>query len=812
MLIISKLLCGRVAAALSVCLWLSGCVAPMVSAIPPPLTRTNSLAAETTQAESEPEKATQGLKVANAPIPDSAGFKSTAEGGANLPSGSTEPVSVNVDQMSIKAFTQFVFGSLLKKTVALDAKLAQRTDLITLRTDTPQTARQVAETAKLLLQGYGVSVTEFDSLVRVSPADSKGGDLPLLRRGRASADTPTALRPVFHLVELEATRSSEVLVWIKTMFGTKVDLQDVPGQNSILISGSPENVTASLDMVRVLDAPRMRGRISKRLSPAFISATDLVSRLNELLTAQGYAVSSQVQGGGSSAIVLVPVASLNTVFVFAATQSVAEHVVKWAAELDQAPPKIGNAGFLSYPVMYSDAQSLAKTMSDLMSAGTAVPMVTTPAGFVAGARTGGRVVVNSATNSLIIQGGSADEQRQWRALLQELDRPVKSALIEVVVAELTLGAKEQLGVEWKMVDQVVNGGIISGGTLGGLGIGTGGLGLSFLNDAGQVRGLLNFLGSSSNSRILSSPKLMARNAETATIQVGQEVPIVTSQQTGTSTTPSNTTGVLQTIQYRSTGVILKVKPIILAGGRLDLEVVQEVSSAAQTTTGVVTSPTISSRRVDTKLSLRDGGTVMLAGLISNDSSKGNSGVPGLKDLPGIGNLFKTQNESNNKTELVILITAHILNDDFESESITESFMQSLGSWLSAPESTAPAKPGFGGAKQPASVKRTAAVATGTEVEAGGGKEVLFIPKQQDPGVIEVPARSRRSASNQAPSVPAPSVGTPVVDGKPAQGAGVGATSTSTAPSRPSATGDEGPMGRLVTDPALIEELKRAAGR
>ena len=501
MLIISKLLCGRVAAALSVCLWLSGCVAPMVSAIPPPLTRTNSLAAETTQAESEPEKATQGLKVANAPIPDSAGFKSTAEGGANLPSGSTEPVSVNVDQMSIKAFTQFVFGSLLKKTVALDAKLAQRTDLITLRTDTPQTARQVAETAKLLLQGYGVSVTEFDSLVRVSPADSIGGDLPLLRRGRASADTPTALRPVFHLVELEATRSSEVLVWIKTMFGTKVDLQDVPGQNSILISGSPENVTASLDMVRVLDAPRMRGRISKRLSPAFISATDLVSRLNELLTAQGYAVSSQVQGGGSSAIVLVPVASLNTVFVFAATQSVAEHVVKWAAELDQAPPKIGNAGFLSYPVMYSDAQSLAKTMSDLMSAGTAVPMVTTPAGFVAGARTGGRVVVNSATNSLIIQGGSADEQRQWRALLQELDRPVKSALIEVVVAELTLGAKEQLGVEWKMVDQVVNGGIISGGTLGGLGIGTGGLGLSFLNDAGQVRGLLNFLGSSSNSRI-----------------------------------------------------------------------------------------------------------------------------------------------------------------------------------------------------------------------------------------------------------------------------------------------------------------------
>ncbi|MBC7618891.1 MAG: hypothetical protein H7293_07875 [Candidatus Saccharibacteria bacterium] len=782
----------------------------MLSAIPPPLTRINSPAAEATRTESEPEKAAQGLKVVNAPIPELSGSKSSVEGGSVLPSGSAEPVSVNVDQMSIKAFAQFVFGSLLKKTVALDAKLAQRTDLITLRTDTPQTARQVAETAKLLLQGYGVSVTEFDSLVRVNPADSKGGDLPLLRRGRASADTPTALRPVFHLVELEATRSSEVLGWIKTMFGTKVDLQDVSGQNSILISGAPENVTAALDMVRALDAPRMRGRIAKRLSPAFVSATDLVSRLNELLTAQGYSVSSQVQSGGTSAIVLVPVASLNTVFVFAASQAVAEHVVKWAAELDQAPPKIGNAGFLSYPVMYSDAQSLAKTMSDLMSAGTAVPTVTTPSGSVSGARTGGRVVVNSATNSLIIQGGSADEQRQWRALLQELDRPVKSALIEVVVAELTLGAKEQLGVEWKMVDQVVNGGIISGGTLGGLGIGTGGLGLSFLNDAGQVRGLLNFLGSSSNSRILSSPKLMARNAETATIQVGQEVPIVTSQQTGTATSPANTTGgVLQTIQYRSTGVILKVKPIILAGGRLDLEVAQEVSSAAQTTTGVVTSPTISSRRVDTKLSLRDGGTVMLAGLISNDTSKGNSGVPVLKDLPGIGNLFKTQNESNNKTELVILITAHILNDDFESESITESFRQSLGPWLAAPDSIAQPKAGLGYPKQAADLKRPAAATAGTEMEAAGGKEILFIPKQQDPGVVEVPAQSKRNASNQVQSVVAPSAGTAAADGKNLLGSA--ASSSAPVPSRQS-PGDEGPMGRLVTDPALIEELKRAAGR
>lgn len=801
MSIISKILRFPLGSLAVTVLLLTGCAVPPMTL--PPAFRPG--AAVTPEQEFSPQPSAvegdgQRLSVTNAPAPDGAAAVAGIGAKTVAADGSGETVKVNVDQMSIKAFTQFVFGTLLKKTVALDAKLTQRSDLITLRTDNPQTARQVAETAKLLLQGYGVSVTEFDSLVRVNPADAKGGDLPLLRRGRASAETPTALRPVFHLVELEATRSSEVMAWIKTMFGNKVELQDVANQNSILVSGAPENVSAVLEMVRALDAPRMRGRIAKRLTPAFLSATELVTRLTELLGVQGYAVSGQAAGAAGSAIVMVPVVALNTVYVFTASQTVAEFVVKWAAEVDQAPPKSGNAGFLSYPVKYSDAQTLAKTMSDLMAAGSAVPTAANAG------KTASRVVINSATNSLIIQGGTSDEHRQWRGLLQELDRPVKSALIDVVVAELTLGAKEQLGVEWQMADQVLSRGAITGGTLGGLGIGSGGLGLSFLDNVGQVRGLLNFLGSSSKSRILSSPKLMARNAETATIQVGQEVPIVTSQQSGTPATGVTTPGILQTIQYRSTGVILRVKPVILAGGRLDLEVSQEVSSATQTTTGVSTSPTISNRKVDTKLSLRDGGTVMLAGLISNDSSNGDSGIPGLKDIPGIGNLFKNQNESSNKTELVILITAHILNDDFESEAITDSFRRSLGQWLEAPEK----------AVSPKSVKPEEAVKSTSQAQPSTSALVLpsakpaevsvQVPRQTDPAVIEVPAASKRTgttagttqAGSTAPKVSADSV----------QGPALG-----NAPPAPvqhaSPAADSGGPGKLVTDPALLEELQRA---
>ncbi len=799
MSIISKSLKFSLLASVFVSLLLAGCAVPPM-AFPAALRLKVEPEPESAQAQepgmSKAESAR--LSVTNAPTPETAGSALSAVTPSTGAAGG-ETVTVNVEQMSIKAFTQFVFGNLLKKTVALDSKLAQRTDLITLRTDHPQTPRQVAETAKLLLQGYGVSVTEFDSLVRVNPTDAKGGDLPLFRRGRASSETPAALRPVFHLVELEVTRSGEVITWIKTMFGNKVELQDVTSQNSILVSGAPENVTAALEIVRALDAPRMRGRVAKRLTPAFLSATELVTRLNDVLTAQGYAVAGQASGSGTSAIVMVPVVSLNTVFVFTTSQAVAEFVVKWAAEVDQVSPKTGSAGFISYPVKYSDAQTLAKTMSDLMAAGSVVPSA-------AGAgKTVSRVIVNSATNSLIIQGGSSDEHRQWRALLQELDRPVKSALIDVVVAELTLGTKEQLGVEWQMADQTFGAGVITGGTLGALGIGSGGLGLSFLNNAGQVRGLLNFLGSSSNARILSSPKVLARNAETATIQVGQEVPIVTSQQSGTPATGVTTAGILQTIQYRSTGVILRVKPIILAGGRLDLEVTQEVSSAAETTTGVSTSPTISSRKVETKLSLRDGGTVMLAGLISSDSSKGNSGIPGLKDVPGLGNLFKTEKDSSNKTELVILITAHVLNDDFESEAITDSFRRSLSQWLEAPGGMAPVKAPKSG---PSPRAVTEAV---PELPASSKQAVdVVVPRQTDPQVIEVPVASKRpgdvptavqAGSISQTSLPVVGSGAPQV---PESNKAKAASSQLQAPMQ----SDGGP-GKLVTDPALLEELKRS---
>ena len=107
---------------------------------------------------------------------------------------------------------------------------------------------------------------------------------------------------------------------------------------------------------------------------------------------------------------------------------------------------------------------------------------------------------------------------------------------------------------------------------------------------------------------------------------------------------------------------------------------QEVSAAQSTSTGVSASPTFSTRKIDTKLTLRNGATVLLGGLISEDSANGNTGIPLLKDIPLIGNLFSNQTRNGNRRELIVLITPYLINDNHDAETLTEAFRRSLGPW------------------------------------------------------------------------------------------------------------------------------------
>jgi len=649
---------------------LGACAAPQ-PIIPPPLDLPRNVAEHSAQAQDVAQRRELATGIGETPKPPSPERLQTGKPAPKPTPVGEEAADITLafEQIPLPAFIQAVYATILKRNVNLDPNVMGRKDLVTLRTGNPQTSTQVENAVRLLLKSYGLTVVEMGSLVRVVPDNANLGYLPEIRRGRAQPETPLPLRPVFQLVELNAVRNPDVANWLRTLFGDKVIVQEDASRNAVLLSGIGDNIQAALEAIHVLDQPLMKGRQSLRVSPVYWSADELAKKLGEILTAEGYGISTTTGQGITYPVTLLPVSAVNAVFVFAGSQSILDHVTAWAKELDRPNEKGVGRSFFTYPVQYTDAQSLAVTLEKLL--GGAAVISTDPAKKAAL----GRVVVDAGSNSLIFQGNSED-YGQIRGLLQSLDKPAKEALIEVTVAEVSLTDDSQFGIEWLLKEASISG-AVTAATFGGLKVGSAGLTIKHVNSAGETRLLLNALASSNRATILSSPRVVARNGETASIQVGQEVPIVTSQQTNPTT--GGTGGILQTVQYRSAGVILNVKPVIHSGDQVDLDISQEVSSVA-TQKGVADSPIFSSRKLQTKLSLRNGATVLLGGLISKDQSQGNTGIPLLKDIPLLGHAFRNDSESVKSTELIVLITPYIISDDNDAAAVTAAFRGQLGEW------------------------------------------------------------------------------------------------------------------------------------
>ena len=627
----------------------------------------------------------------------------------NLKKSGEKGVTLNLQSMPLPEFVNAVFGAVLKLNVSIDPQVAQRTDMVSLRSGAPMDADQIFAAAQAVLRSYGIAAQEFNGLVRVVPENSQSGYLPEIRRGRAMPDVPESLRPVFFLVELEHTQSTQAVTWLRTLFGNRVTATEDARRNMILLSGQSDAIRTALEAIQLLDQPQMRGRYSVRIAPVFWSAEEMARRLVDLLTAEGYAASTL--SSSPSPVLVVPVAPINSVIVFAANQQILEHTLHWAQELDQTPPS-RSGGYITYHVRNVDATDLAATLAQVMgeSAATSEPAATpvpaasgaaavpgaaaTPASSAVRQNPGSRVVVNKAGNSIIIKT-TPTEYQQWYGLLQELDRPARAALVMATIAEIRLNRNDTFGFNWMLQQFQLHGHNVSTGTSlpipesKSLKTGTFRIGMATLK--GDPRALLSLLSTEDRIKVLSNPSLMARNGETATIQVGTDIPILSSQITtpvgnagGAANPPSVAS--LQTVQYRQTGVMLKVKPVIHAGGRIEIDVTQEVSlvQAATSESGEQKqqslTPPVLSRKLDTKVSVSDGNTIVLGGLIQDQTSEGKSGIPFLKDIPYLGALFRTSMaKAVDRTELIVLLTPYVIEDDFDANAITDTFRDQF-SW------------------------------------------------------------------------------------------------------------------------------------
>ena len=230
-------------------------------------------------------------------------------------------------------------------------------------------------------------------------------------------------------------------------------------------------------------------------------------------------------------------------------------------------------------------------------------------------------IVDTQGNRIIVNSTESEFAR-IKSLLAQLDVPTRTVLVEVAIAEISLNSNAQFGVEWLISNLKIGGHDAAIQTIKGLGIGSGGM--AFALNATNFQVVLNALAANNRVQILSTPRVVAKSGGFARIEVGTDVPILTSQRAGT-TGIGGTTDVVQQVEYRKTGVILTVKPIIHGDDRVELEIEQELSEAATNPNKSIGSPVIINRRVVTQLSVADSMTAVVGGLFSDTKSRGDTG-------------------------------------------------------------------------------------------------------------------------------------------------------------------------------------------
>ena len=204
-------------------------------------------------------------------------------------------------------------------------------------------------------------------------------------------------------------------------------------------------------------------------------------------------------------------------------------------------------------------------------------------------------------------------------------------------------------------------------------------GFSFLfGNSGSLTGVLNALEGKTKVNVVSAPKLMTVNNGTASLQVGNQVPVLTQNSTGTI---DPNAPVINAIEYRDTGVILKITPRVNGSGLVLLDISQEVSDvlSSRASGSGIDSPVISTRKVSTTVAVQDGEVLALGGLIRNVQTRDKAGIPFLSQIPIIGGLFGRQVEATDKVELVILLKPRVIRTIDDARAITEELRNKIRS-------------------------------------------------------------------------------------------------------------------------------------
>ncbi|RLA45478.1 MAG: type II secretion system protein GspD [Gammaproteobacteria bacterium] len=556
-----------------------------------------------------------------------------------------------------------------------------------------------------LLRMNGAAIIKNPNYYEVmSIEDTRSSGMAL--GARMSADQGYQVQ-VVPLSYIGAKAMAKILEPVKS--GTAMIMVD-EYRNILTVAGSQGEVFNIRDTITTFDVNQLQGM---SVGLFRIRNTEAVTLLGELQAIFG----DSAEGPLAGMVRFMVIERLNALMVITPQERYLTDADVWIKRLDRAENPHGTNLYVYY-VQNSEAEHLADLLSQLFesrrkgavaSALQDGATIARPSLLAAdklaeggGERADGRarastnqagtisIIPDTETNALAILTTPAIYVDVEKAL-QKLDLPPMQVLVEASIVEVTLGNELEYGLQWFFKGSPGKYNSVGGLNIPASGDVSGGLAgvlpdpVNFtyaVFDAAGTRAVLNAIAGDSRIDVLSSPSLMVLDNQTASIRVGDQVPILTSSTTNTSSTVVDDDGglssnITNSIQYRDTGVSLEVTPRVNAGGMVIMDITQKVDDVTETTSSSIDSPTILQREITTSVAVQSGETIVLGGLIREDEEVTDQGVPFLKDIPILGLLFKNERIAKRKTELVVMITPSAVANPVESRKVTEEYKSKL---------------------------------------------------------------------------------------------------------------------------------------
>ena len=649
-------------------------------------------------------------------LPTATPAKAQPAGPGSVRSG--EPITLNFVNAEIESVAR-AMATLTGHNVVVDPRVKGQISLSTEKPVTPTVAlNQFAAT--LRLQGF--ALVESGGLYKVVPeADGK------LQVGAVNAGPVSNLpgaavggnQIVTQVFSLRHENANNLVPVLRPLIGPNNTINVNPGTNALVITDYADNlqrlgrIIAALDVSNATDVDiiPLKHAVAADLAPLVLKLTEGGSAT----TAQ--AGQGQADNAFKTTILAEP--RSNSLVVRTANPARQALVRALADKLDRPSSDKASGNVHVVYLKNADAVQLATTLRAAMAAEGGFSGTATTAGAATAATTttqvrtsnltgnttatgatgtltstnqvstGGQIQADPATNSLIITAPEP-QFRQMRAVIDMLDTRRAQVFVESLIVEVNADKAAEFGIQWQgplgnkgdsvigllgtnfgtKGNNIIN--LAVGGASGTVTPGNGlNLGLVSEKNGVYVLGFLaRFLEQTGDGNVLSTPNLLTLDNEEAKIVIGQNVPFVTGQFTNSGTT-TGTVNPFQTVERKDVGLTLKVRPQISENGTVKMSIFQEVSSvvasSVNTSTGLITNK----RSIESNVLVQDGQIVVLGGLLQDEYSGNVDQVPGLGDVPIIGNLFKSQSRGRKKTNLMVFLRPVVMRDARQTESLTQ---------------------------------------------------------------------------------------------------------------------------------------------